>query len=445
MFAGPHFDNLVAIPLSGLQFESAHAPARAAVHFRATAFIRLRFPTMPAQTRIHLSPPHLSGLELQYVADAFATNWIAPVGPHVEAFEREFCDTIGSAHATAVSSGTAAIHLALLLAGVRSGDEVAVSTFTFAASVNPIVYLGGRPVLIDSERSSWNMDPALLSAMLEERARRGTLPRAVVLVHIYGQSADLDPIVAACQHHGVTLIEDASEALGATYKGLSPGTVGRMGAFSFNGNKIVTTSGGGMLVSDDEDVIAHARKLATQARDPAPHYQHTEIGYNYRLSNVLAAIGRGQLAVLESRVAARRRNYEWYREALADCAGIDFMPDAHWGRHTRWHTVITIDPEKAGVDREDLRIACEADNIETRPVWKPMHRQPVFAGCECIGGAVADALFERGLCLPSGSSLTTADLERVAGVIRGIVRQDAKCFTGRLGHAPSVSGMTQQH
>lgn len=376
---------------------------------------------MPDSNRIYLSPPHLSGLELQYVAEAFVTNWIAPVGPHVEAFEREFCETIGAAHAVAVSSGTAAIHLALMLAGVRGGDEVAVSTFTFAASVNPIVYLGARPVFIDSERESWNMDPELLSAFLDDRARRGTLPKAVVLVHIYGQSADLDPIVAACARHGVTLLEDATEALGSNYKGLAPGTIGRLGAFSFNGNKIVTTSGGGMLVSDDEELIAHARKLATQAREPAPHYEHTEIGYNYRLSNVLAAIGRGQLAVLESRVAARRRNYEFYRVALADVEGIEFMPEAHWGRHTRWHTVVTIDPNTAGADREDVRMALEAENIETRPVWKPMHRQPVFAGCECVGGDVADALFATGLCLPSGSSLTESDLVRVADVIRRTV------------------------
>lgn len=376
---------------------------------------------MPAQSRIYLSPPHLSGLELQYVLETFASNWIAPVGPNVEAFEREFCDKVGCAHAVAVSSGTAAIHLALLVAGIRRGDEVAVSTFTFAASVNPIVYVGARPVLIDSERTSWNMDPDLLAAMLEERARRGALPRAVVLVHIYGQSADLDSILAQCQRHGVALIEDATEGLGSNYKGLSPGTVGKVGAFSFNGNKIVTTSGGGMLVSDDEALVEHARKLATQARDPAPHYEHSEIGYNYRLSNVLAAIGRGQLATLESRIAARRRNFELYCEALADVEGLEFMPEAHWGRHTRWHTVITIDPERAGADREDLRLAFEAEDIEARPVWKPMHRQPVFSGCECIGGAVADDLFMKGLCLPSGSTLTESDLARIVDVIRRTV------------------------
>lgn len=378
---------------------------------------------MAANTRIYLSSPHLSGLEQRYVADVFATNWIAPVGPQVDAFERDFCEAVGAAQAAAVSSGTAAIHLALLLAGVRSGDDVVVSTFTFAASVNPIVYCGARPILIDSERKSWNMDPALLSTLMGERARRGALPKAVVVVHIYGQSADLDPILAVCQRHRVPLIEDATEALGATYKGVSPGTVGKMGAFSFNGNKIVTTSGGGMLVSDDEALIAHARKLATQAREPAPHYEHTEIGYNYRLSNVLAAIGRGQLVALESRVAARRRNYEFYREALADVEGLGFMPEAHWGRHTRWHTVITIDPRKVGIDREDVRQALEADNIEARPVWKPMHRQPVFAGCECIGGAVSEDLFMKGLCLPSGSNLTEADLARVVDVIRRRVHQ----------------------
>ena len=373
---------------------------------------------MAPQNRIYLSSPHLSGLEQPIVAEAFATNWIAPMGPHVDAFEREFCRTVGATHAVAVSSGTAALHLALALAGVSAGDDVAVSTFTFAASVNPIVYLGAHPIFIDSEPGSWNMDPVLLADILAERARRGALPKAVVVVHIYGQSADLDPIAAACQRYDLPLIEDAAEALGATYKGLAPGTIGTMGAYSFNGNKILTTSGGGMLVSEDETLATHARKLATQARDPAPHYEHSELGYNYRLSNVLAAIGCGQLPVLEDRVAARRRHFAFYRDALRDLPGIGFMPEAPWGRHTRWLTVITIDRAEFGVDREQVRMALEAADIESRPVWKPMHRQPVFAGCECRGGVVADDLFEKGLCLPSGSNLTVSDLERVVDVIR---------------------------
>jgi dTDP-4-amino-4,6-dideoxygalactose transaminase len=373
---------------------------------------------MSSPPRIFLSPPHVGGDEADLVADAFASNWIAPLGPHVDAFEQEFGNAIGARHALALSSGTAALHLALLLLGVGPGDEVLGSTLTFVASVNPIRYLGASPIFIDSERASWNMDPALLSEELDRRARRGRLPKAVVLVHLYGQTANLDPIIAACAHHGVPLVEDAAEALGASYRGRAPGTFGRVGIFSFNGNKIVTTSGGGMLVSDDERLLAHARKLATQARDPAPHYEHSEVGFNYRLSNVLAAIGRGQLRLLEERVRARRRNFEYYREALGDLPGLEFMPEAPWGRHTRWLTTLTVDPAAFGADREAIRLALDAENIEARPVWKPMHLQPVFAGCELVGGGVADDLFERGLCLPSGSSLTSNDLDRVIAVVR---------------------------
>jgi dTDP-4-amino-4,6-dideoxygalactose transaminase len=368
--------------------------------------------------RIVLSSPHLSGLEEHYVADAFATNWVTPLGPHVDAFEREFAAAVGAPHAVALSSGTAALHLALSLAGVGPGDEVLVSTLTFVASVNPIVYLGATPVFIDSERSSWNMDPALLEGALESRARAGRLPKAVVLVHLYGQSADLDPITAVCAHHGVPLVEDAAEALGATYRGRAPGTVGTSGVFSFNGNKIITTAGGGMLVSSDQGLIAHARKLATQARDPAPHYEHSEVGYNYRMSNILAAIGRGQLRVLDDRVAARRRNFAFYSAALGDLPGIEFMPEASWGTHTRWLTTLTIDPDQFGVDRDVLRQALDAEAIEARPVWKPMHLQPLYAHSPVVGGGVADDLFARGLCLPSGSNLSQSDLERVVTVIR---------------------------
>ena len=368
--------------------------------------------------RVFLSSPHLSGLEEQFVADAFATNWVTPLGPHVDAFEVEFAAAVGARYAVALSSGTAALHLGLLLAGVGPGDEVLVSTLTFVASVNPIVYLGATPVFIDSERSSWNMDPALLEEALDARARRGRLPKAVVLVHLYGQSADLDAISAACARHGVPLIEDAAEALGASYKGRPPGTSGVSGVFSFNGNKIITTAGGGMLVSADEALIAHARKLSTQARDPAPHYEHSEVGYNYRMSNVLAAIGRGQLRVLGDRVAARRRNFAFYREALGDIPGIEFMPEAPWGTHTRWLTTLTIDPEEFAADREDIRRALDAEGIEARPVWKPMHLQPLYAQSPIVGRGVADDLYARGLCLPSGSNLTETDLERVVAVIR---------------------------
>ncbi len=382
--------------------------------------------------RIYLSPPHMSGLEQAFVAETFASNWIAPLGPQVDAFEQEFAARIGAlchevlghevTHALALSSGTAALHLALLLAGVGPGDEVLVSTLTFSASANPVVYLGARPAFIDSERLSWNMDPNLLADALAARARRSRLPRAVVLVHLYGQSADIDPIRALCDRYGVRLIEDAAEALGATYRDRAPGTFGWAGVFSFNGNKIITTSGGGMLVSGDGDMIRHARKLAAQAREPAPHYEHTEIGYNYRLSNVLAAIGRGQLRVLDERVAARRRNFDYYCRALGDLPGIDFMPEAPWGRASRWLTCLTVDPRLLGVDREAIRLALEAENIEARPVWKPMHLQPVFRDCDVTGGTVAADLFDRGLCLPSGSSLTETDLARIVATIRRAIR-----------------------
>ena len=301
--------------------------------------------------RIYLSPPHMTGREQSYIQDVFDSNWIAPLGPHVDAFEQEFCAAVGAGHALALSSGTAALHLALLHLGIGPGDEVVVSTLTFAASVNPIVYLGARPLFIDSEPASWNMDPALLAAFLARRARANRLPKAVVVVHLYGQSADLGPILAACRQHGVPLIEDAAEALGATYQGRAPGTFGRAGIFSFNGNKIITTSGGGMLVSTDGDLIEHARNLAQQARDPAPHYQHSEVGYNYRMSNILAGVGRGQMEVLAERVAAKRRIFDYYAAALAGLPGIAFMPEAPWGRSSRWLTCITVDPAQFGADR----------------------------------------------------------------------------------------------
>ena len=372
--------------------------------------------------RIFLSSPHMSGLEQQYIQEAFDENWVAPLGPNVDGFEQEFAAVVGAPHAAALSSGTAAIHLALILSGVGRDDEVLVSTLTFSASVNPIVYQGARPLFIDSDRISWNIDPVLVAETVESRVRQGRPPKAVMPVHLYGQSADLDPILEVCGHHGIPVIEDAAEALGATYKGRAPGTLGRAGIFSFNGNKIITTSGGGMLVSDDADFIAHARKLATQARDPAPHYQHSEIGYNYRMSNVLAGIGRGQLQVLENRVLARRRNFDYYQQHLGDLPGIALMPEAPWGRHTRWLTVITVDESQFGVDRDAIRLALEDKNIESRPLWKPMHLQPVFKDYEIVGGAVSEALFKDGLCLPSGSSLTGQDLEQVVSVIRSCNR-----------------------
>lgn len=387
--------------------------------------------------RVYLSPPHLGELEQRLLADAIASNWIAPLGPHVEAFEREFADAVGASHALAVSSGTAALHLAMRELGVGPGDEVLVSTLTFAASVNPIVYEGATPVFIDSEPRSWTMDPALLADAVAVRVARGRRPKAVVVVHLYGQSADMDPIRYICARHEIPLVEDAAESLGADYRGRQTGTLGTAGIYSFNGNKIITTSGGGMLVSPDAAFVAHARKLATQARDPAPHYQHSEVGYNYRLSNLLAALGRGQLRVLGDRVEARRRNFARYRAALGDLPGVAFMPEASWGRHTRWLTTLTVDREVLGVSPEQLRLALEAENIEARPVWKPMHRQPVFASCEHVGGAVADALFARGLCLPSGSSLTEAQLERVVAIIRRTVdRATGRVRTAGMPAAP---------
>ncbi len=372
--------------------------------------------------RIYLSPPHIGEAERAFVEEAFETNWIAPVGPHVDAFEREFAEAVGAEHAVAVSSGTAALHLALRHLGLEKGDEVLVSTFTFCASVNPVLYENARPTFIDSERASWNMDPNLLEDVLERRAEAGKRPKAVVLVHLYGQCADLDPIAELCEEYGVALIEDAAEALGATYKGGAAGSFGRAGVFSFNGNKIITTSGGGMLVTPEAEMARHAKKLATQAREDVPHYEHTEIGYNYRLSNVLAGIGRGQLQKLEERVTARRRNFDFYQKRLGALPGVAFMPEAPWGRANRWLTCLTIDPDAFGADREAVRQALEAENIEARPLWKPMHLQPVYAGYEAVGGAVAEGLFERGLCLPSGSALAEADLSRVARIVEHVAR-----------------------
>ena len=389
--------------------------------------------------RIYLSPPHMGRLEQDFIAEVFASNWIAPLGPHVDAFQSEFAKMVGSSQAVALSSGTAALHLAIQLTGVGPGDDVLVSTLTFAASVNPIRYLGATPVFMDSERESWNMDPELLCNELARRARAGKLPRAVVLVHLYGQCADVSPIKTMCESYEIPLIEDAAEALGASYKGRHPGTLGRMGTFSFNGNKIITTSGGGMLVTEDALLAARALKLATQARDRAPHYEHSEVGYNYRMSNVLAAIGRGQLRVLEDRVKARRRNFAYYVDALADIPGLEFQPEAAWGRHTRWLTTLTVDPLEFGATSAILRQAFETSNIEARPVWKPMHLQPVFRGFPVVGGAVSEDLFARGICLPSGSSLTEAELERVCDVVRSVHRMSSP----RRFPTPSSGSMRQ--
>ena len=370
--------------------------------------------------RIYLSPPHMGDEELALVKETFASNWIAPIGPQVDAFERELGARVGSPYAAALSSGTGALHLALRWVGIKPGDEVFCSSLTFSASANPILYEGGRPAFIDCDRISWNMDPNLLAEALADRTKAGKKPKAIILVHLYGQSADIDPIEKLGRDYDIPIIEDAAEALGATYKGISPGTRGIAGIFSFNGNKIITTSGGGMLVSGNSALVDKVRFWATQAREPYPHYQHSEVGYNYRLSNLLAAVGRGQLRLLSARVDSRRRVFDIYRRSLGDLPGIAFMPEAPYGRCTRWLTCITVDPKEFGADREALRLALSAENIEARPVWKPMHLQPVFRGCPVFGGAVSEELFEKGLCLPSGSNLSDGDLNRITDVIRGI-------------------------
>ncbi|MGM0577365.1 MAG: aminotransferase class I/II-fold pyridoxal phosphate-dependent enzyme [Myxococcota bacterium] len=370
-------------------------------------------------SRIYLSPPHMGGRERDLLLDAFDSNWIAPLGPHVDAFEREMAEAVGVEHAAALASGTAALHLALRLLGVGPGDDVVVPTLTFVASLNPVLYQGATPVLLDSERATWNMDPDLLAEELREAADRGRLPKAVIAVDLYGQCADYDALVPLCEEYGVPLVEDAAESLGATWRGRPAGSFGCMAALSFNGNKIITTSGGGMLVSDDEALVRRARHLSTQAREPVLHYEHAEVGYNYRMSNLLAAVGRGQLSALSERVAARRANFAWYSEAFADVPGIEMMPTEPRGESNRWLSVVLIDEEALGVGPETIRQHLAEQDIESRPVWKPMHLQPAFRGrFRLRGGAVAEDLFRRGLCLPSGSALTNTDRERI---VRGIL------------------------
>jgi pyridoxal phosphate-dependent aminotransferase EpsN len=372
--------------------------------------------------RILLSVPHMGGSEEKYVREAFASNWLSTVGPQIDAFEKEFAAKVNAPAAVALASGTAAMHLGLRLLGVGPGDEVFAPTLTFVASVNPIVYLGARPVFIDSSPETWNLDPALLSEALEERARRGKLPKAVVVVHLYGQSADLDAILAVCARHGVPVLEDAAEALGTLYRGRQVGMFGDVSAFSFNGNKIITTTGGGMLTARPA-WVDKARFWSTQARDAAPHYQHSELGYNYRLSNVLAAIGRGQLEVLDDRVRQRRAIAFRYRDAFRDLPELSLMPQAPYGLHTNWLSCFLVDDS---LGRDGLLEALNAAGIESRPVWKPMHLQPLFEGLECFGGAVAEDCFRRGICLPSSSSLSGEDQERVIDAVRAAARTRLK-------------------
>jgi dTDP-4-amino-4,6-dideoxygalactose transaminase len=367
--------------------------------------------------RIYLSPPHMGPDERALLLDAFDSNWVAPLGPHVDAFEAELAAQTGTAHAAALSSGTGALHLALQIVGVGPGDTVLVPSLTFIASAGPIRYLGAEPVFIDSERSTWNIDAALVEEALRDGAQRGKLPKAVVAVDLFGQCADYDALVPVCARYDVPLIEDAAEALGASWRGRPAGSFGRMAVLSFNGNKIITTSGGGALLGHDPADLARARHLATQAREPAPHYEHVEVGYNYRLSNLLAAVGRGQLRVLADRVAARRAHHDAYAAALGHLPGVTLIPRDPRGDSNCWLTVLELDPARLGTDREAIRRRLADRDIEARPVWKPMHLQPAFAGARVYGGAVAEELFDRGLCLPSGSSLSAAERDEVIEAI----------------------------
>lgn len=374
------------------------------------------------KSRIYLSPPHMNARERQMLLEAFDSNWIAPVGPDLNAFEREVADYVGVQHAAALSSGTAAIHLALEILGVGVGDEVIVATMTFAASANPVRYLGATPIFVDSESETWNMDPGLLEEAIESGLSRGKRPKAIVPVDLYGQCANYERILAVAKAYEIPVVEDAAEALGASYRGAKAGSFGDFGVLSFNGNKIITTSGGGMLLSNNGEHIARARHLATQAREPEVHYEHRDIGYNYRLSNLLAAIGRAQLEDLPNKVERRREIFKTYQEGLSDLPGIEFMPQDPAGESNCWLSCFTLDPEQHALEPETIRLALEAENIESRPLWKPMHLQPSFADCTVFGGQVSERLFQRGLCLPSGTQMTAEDLERTVSVIRSLYR-----------------------
>ncbi len=369
-------------------------------------------------TKIWLSSPHMGDEEFNFVKDAFDTNWIAPLGPHVNSFEKELSDYVEIKHVAALNSGTSAIHLALILLNIKHNDEVLCQSFTFSASANPITYIGAKPIFIDSELDTWNLDPSLLDYAIKDRISKGKKPKAIILVHLYGMPAKLEEIIKISKKYDVPIIEDAAEALGSSYNSKKLGSFGEFGILSFNGNKIITTSGGGALLSNNQELIEKARFLATQARDNAPHYQHSNIGYNYRMSNVLAGIGRGQLKVLDRRVEQRRNNYRFYFNNLSTIEGISFQPELDSSFSNRWLTTITIDPDKTkGVTREDIRLALEKENIEARPLWKPMHLQPVFKDAPFYGNGVSENLFKNGLCLPSGSNLTQDDLDRVLEVI----------------------------
>ena len=369
--------------------------------------------------KIYLSSPHMSkeGFEMQYIKEAFDTNWIAPLGANVDGFERELAEKVGVKYAAALSSGTAAIHMALKAVGVGQDDIVFCSTLTFAATANPIIYQNATPVFIDSDLETWNMDPDLLEVALKRYEGK---VKAVIVVHLYGLAADMDRILEICNRYNVPLIEDAAESLGTTYKGNYTGTFGDYGIFSFNGNKIITTSGGGMLVSDNKERVEKVKFWATQAREKARHYQHEEIGYNYRMSNIVAGIGRGQLKVLERRIAKKKYIYEFYKSKLSELDGISFMPINDWNKPNYWLSCIVLTGKVRPID---VMVALENENIESRPVWKPMHMQPFFAEYDYVGENVSDNLFKNGICLPSDTKMTDEDLFRVCNVIRGLWEQ----------------------
>lgn len=376
--------------------------------------------------RIWLSPPHMGGDEIKFVNDAFDTNWIAPLGPNVDGFEKDLQEYTGVKYAAALVSGTAAIHLALIMLGVERGDDVICQSMTFSASANPIVYMGANPVFVDSEKETWNLDTGLLDDAIKQKIAAGKKPKVIIFVHLYGMPAKIKEIKEIADRYGIALIEDAAEALGARYEGIHVGGFGDIGILSFNGNKIITTSGGGALISNKEEYVKNARYLSTQARDDAPHYQHSQIGYNYRMSNVVAGIGRGQMKVIDDRVLKRRKNFEFYKKALSEIEGISFLNEPEGYFSNRWLTTILIDKEKTnGVTREDVRLALEKENIDSRPLWKPMHLQPVFRTAERFENGTSEALFKNGLCLPSGTNLSENDLLRISNIIINTIQRSS--------------------
>ena len=375
-----------------------------------------------SNSKIWLSSPHMGEKEFEFVKEAFDTNWVAPLGPNVDGFEKDLVEFTGSKNAAALSSGTSALHLALIIADVKAGDEVICQSFTFSASANPIVYQGAIPVFVDSEADTWNMSPELLRKAIVDRIAKGKKPKAIIPVHLYGMPAKMDEILSIANEFGIIVIEDAAEALGSKLKGKACGTFGKYGVLSFNGNKIITTSGGGALISDDAEMISKTRFLATQARDNAPHYQHSHIGYNYRMSNICAGIGRGQMVVIQDRINQRRKNFEFYKNLFSSVDGIEVLEEAKDSYSNRWLTCILVNPEiTGGLTRDSIRLALEKENIECRPLWKPMHMQPIFESAPFYGDGTSEKLFEQGLCLPSGSNLTEGDLERVRVAIMKLI------------------------